>query len=55
MSWVRNNELNATRLFVKVHDHPENALSDVANALRASLLPQFWQRLTALDKLVKQW
>jgi 2-dehydro-3-deoxyphosphooctonate aldolase (KDO 8-P synthase) len=42
-------------LFVEVHDHPENALSDGANALRAALLPKFWQRMTALDKLVKQW
>jgi 2-dehydro-3-deoxyphosphooctonate aldolase (KDO 8-P synthase) len=42
-------------LFVEVHDHPEKALSDGANALRASLLPQFWERMTALDKLVKQW
>jgi len=42
-------------LFVEVHDRPEAALSDGANALRASLLPMFWERLTALDKLVKQW
>ena len=42
-------------LFVEVHDHPETALSDGANALRASLLLEFWQRLTALDRLVKQW
>jgi 2-dehydro-3-deoxyphosphooctonate aldolase (KDO 8-P synthase) len=42
-------------LFVEVHDRPEAALSDGANALRATLLPKFWERLTALDKLVKQW
>ena len=42
-------------LFVEVHDHPETALSDGANALRAALLPQFWERITALDKLVKPW
>jgi 2-dehydro-3-deoxyphosphooctonate aldolase (KDO 8-P synthase) len=42
-------------LFVEVHDRPESALSDGANALRASLLPQFWAHMTALDKLVKQW
>jgi 2-dehydro-3-deoxyphosphooctonate aldolase (KDO 8-P synthase) len=42
-------------IFVEVHDHPEKALSDGANALRASLLPQFWTRLTTLDKLVKYW
>jgi 2-dehydro-3-deoxyphosphooctonate aldolase (KDO 8-P synthase) len=42
-------------LFVEVHDKPEQALSDGANALRANLLPKFWERLTALDGLVKQW
>ncbi len=42
-------------VFVEVHNQPERALSDGANALNASLLPQFWQRLTALDTLVKQW
>jgi 2-dehydro-3-deoxyphosphooctonate aldolase (KDO 8-P synthase) len=42
-------------LFVEVHDKPEQALSDGANALRASLLPPFWQRLTALDQLLKSW
>jgi len=42
-------------LFVEVHDHPESALSDGANALRSSLLPKFWERLTALDRLVKSW
>jgi 2-dehydro-3-deoxyphosphooctonate aldolase (KDO 8-P synthase) len=42
-------------IFVEVHDQPENALSDGANALRASLLPEFWKRLTALDELVKSW
>jgi 2-dehydro-3-deoxyphosphooctonate aldolase (KDO 8-P synthase) len=42
-------------LFVEVHDHPEIALSDGANALQANLLPKFWERMTALDRLVKQW
>jgi 2-dehydro-3-deoxyphosphooctonate aldolase (KDO 8-P synthase) len=42
-------------LFVEVHDRPERALSDGANALRANLLPQFWERLATLDKLVKHW
>jgi 2-dehydro-3-deoxyphosphooctonate aldolase (KDO 8-P synthase) len=42
-------------LFVEVHDHPESALSDGANALHAKLLPQFWNRLSTLDKLVKSW
>jgi 2-dehydro-3-deoxyphosphooctonate aldolase (KDO 8-P synthase) len=40
-------------LFVEVHDHPEKALSDGANALRLDLLPAFWKRLTSIDKLVK--
>ena len=32
-------------MFVEVHDHPEKALSDGANALRLDLLPDFWRRL----------
>jgi 2-dehydro-3-deoxyphosphooctonate aldolase (KDO 8-P synthase) len=40
-------------VFVEVHDRPEEALSDGANALRLNLLGDFWQRLTALDALVK--
>jgi len=40
-------------IFVEVHDRPENALSDGANALRLSLLGAFWRRLQALDNLVK--
>ena len=40
-------------VFVEVHDHPEKALSDGANALRLSLLPAFWRRLQALDALVR--
>jgi 2-dehydro-3-deoxyphosphooctonate aldolase (KDO 8-P synthase) len=35
-------------VFVEVHDAPEKALSDGANALRLSLLPDFWKRLTAI-------
>ena len=35
-------------VFVEVHDAPERALSDGANALRLSLLPDFWMRLTAI-------
>jgi 2-dehydro-3-deoxyphosphooctonate aldolase (KDO 8-P synthase) len=42
-------------IFMEVHDQPEKALSDGANALRASLLPRFWTRLSTLDKLVKDW
>ena len=40
-------------VFVEVHDCPEIALSDGANALRLDLLPAFWKRLTAIDRLVK--
>ena len=42
-------------VFVEVHDEPENALSDGANALRLSLLGEFWRRLRALDSMVKAW
>jgi 2-dehydro-3-deoxyphosphooctonate aldolase (KDO 8-P synthase) len=42
-------------IFVEVHDQPEKALSDGANALSTNLLAQFWNRLAALDKLVKGW
>jgi 2-dehydro-3-deoxyphosphooctonate aldolase (KDO 8-P synthase) len=42
-------------IFVEVHDAPEKALSDGANALRVSLLPEFWKRLQTLDSLVKSW
>jgi 2-dehydro-3-deoxyphosphooctonate aldolase (KDO 8-P synthase) len=40
-------------IFVEVHDAPEKALSDGANALRLGLLRAFWRRLTAIDALVK--
>jgi 2-dehydro-3-deoxyphosphooctonate aldolase (KDO 8-P synthase) len=40
-------------LFVEVHDDPERALSDGANALRLNLLPELWRRLRTLDALVK--
>jgi 2-dehydro-3-deoxyphosphooctonate aldolase (KDO 8-P synthase) len=40
-------------LFVEVHDDPEHALSDGANALHATLLPAFWKRVTAFDKVAK--
>jgi 2-dehydro-3-deoxyphosphooctonate aldolase (KDO 8-P synthase) len=42
-------------IFVEVHDAPERALSDGPNALRLDLLPVFWERLKALDALVKKW
>jgi 2-dehydro-3-deoxyphosphooctonate aldolase (KDO 8-P synthase) len=40
-------------IFVEVHDHPEEALSDGANALRLDLLAGFWRSLNAIDRLVK--
>jgi 2-dehydro-3-deoxyphosphooctonate aldolase (KDO 8-P synthase) len=40
-------------VFVEVHDVPERALSDGPNALRLDLLPAFWKRLQAIDKVVK--
>jgi len=42
-------------VFVEVHDAPERALSDGANALRLDLLAPFWERLQALDALIKKW
>jgi 2-dehydro-3-deoxyphosphooctonate aldolase (KDO 8-P synthase) len=36
-------------IFVEVHDAPERALSDGANALRLDLLRPFWDRLRAID------
>lgn len=40
-------------IFVEVHDEPEKALSDGANALRLSRFEAFWRRLRAIDDLVK--
>jgi len=40
-------------VFVEVHDQPGKALSDGANALRLDLLADFWQRLLAIDALVR--
>lgn len=42
-------------VFVEVHEAPERALSDGANALRLDLLEGFWQRLRDIDGLVKAW
>ena len=42
-------------VFVEVHDCPEKALSDGPNALRLSLLPEFWRRLRAIHDLVSSW
>jgi 2-dehydro-3-deoxyphosphooctonate aldolase (KDO 8-P synthase) len=40
-------------VFVEVHDEPEKALSDGANALRLDRLGQLLRRLRALDEVVK--
>ncbi|MGH9667770.1 MAG: 3-deoxy-8-phosphooctulonate synthase [Bryobacteraceae bacterium] len=40
-------------LFVEVHEAPERALSDGANALRLDRLAGLWRRLRNLDALVK--
>ena len=40
-------------VFIEVHDRPELALSDGANALRLGLLPQLLDRLRAVDTVVK--
>jgi 2-dehydro-3-deoxyphosphooctonate aldolase (KDO 8-P synthase) len=42
-------------VFVEVHDAPQKALSDGPNALRLSLLPQFWRRLQAIHELVSSY
>ena len=42
-------------VFVEVHDQPEKALSDGANALHLNLLPGFGQRLRSLDALIKSF
>jgi 2-dehydro-3-deoxyphosphooctonate aldolase (KDO 8-P synthase) len=42
-------------LFVEVHEAPERALSDGANALRLSGLPALWTKLEAIDHLVKSF
>jgi 3-deoxy-D-manno-octulosonic acid (KDO) 8-phosphate synthase len=38
-----------------VHEAPERALSDGANALRLSGLPALWTKLEAIDHLVKSF
>ena len=42
-------------LFVEVHEAPERALSDGANALRLSDLPALWTKLQSIDRLVKSF
>ena len=41
-------------IFVEVHDAPERALSDGANALRLDLLARLWQKLNAIDRVVRE-
>ncbi|MCL6544950.1 MAG: 3-deoxy-8-phosphooctulonate synthase [Bryobacteraceae bacterium] len=40
-------------LFVEVHEAPERALSDGANALRLEGLEALWRRVRSIDRLVK--
>lgn len=40
-------------VFIEVHEAPERALSDGANALRLDLLAALWARLQKIDALVK--
>ena len=42
-------------VFLEVHDQPERALSDGANALRLDRLKSLWARLREIDGLVKNW
>ena len=42
-------------LFLEVHDAPERALSDGANALRLDRLAGLLKRLRKLDQIVKPW
>jgi 2-dehydro-3-deoxyphosphooctonate aldolase (KDO 8-P synthase) len=41
-------------LFVEVHEAPERALSDGANALPLDQLAGFWRRLTELDAVTRR-
>jgi 2-dehydro-3-deoxyphosphooctonate aldolase (KDO 8-P synthase) len=45
----------ANGIFVEVHDRPEAALSDGPNALRLSLLGEFWRRLQTIHGVVSGW
>ncbi len=40
-------------VFVEVHEAPERALSDGANALKLELLPAFWSRLQKIEQAVR--
>jgi 2-dehydro-3-deoxyphosphooctonate aldolase (KDO 8-P synthase) len=41
-------------VFLEVHDAPEKALSDGANALRLDMLADFWKSLLAIDAQVRK-
>jgi len=45
----------ADGLFLEVHEEPDRALSDGANALRLDLLPGLLSRLAELDRLRRGW
>jgi hypothetical protein len=38
---------------LQLHDDPAHALSDGPNALKLSLLPDFWRAVRAIDSLVR--
>ena len=42
-------------IFCEVHERPERALSDGANALKIDLLEGMLKRLKELDQLAKHW
>lgn len=42
-------------IFVEVHDDPEHARSDGANALKLDRFPQFWERLKVIDWTIKRF
>jgi 2-dehydro-3-deoxyphosphooctonate aldolase (KDO 8-P synthase) len=42
-------------IFLEVHERPERALSDGANALRLDLLPALLAKLMPIAKLVRSW
>ena len=41
-------------LFIEVHDHPEKALSDGANALQIDEVEHVLSQLQEIDQLVKE-
>ncbi len=42
-------------LFVEVHPHPPEALSDAASQLRLDLLDDLLRQVTEIDRLIKTW